>query len=166
MGKAGGVGGRGGGGGGKQNLCNQQQDVCGRVRARTVPSEQGCIGGVNPHLLRTSSPLRPARNPKCRRAPGGRTAPGKHPALACMPAKSPNMHWKAHRSPAICLSVLSSLFVHIRESSLRDRIWGLGLALLCCSYTTLNGSHLFSHGCWLKHASCTHIMHCQNNSSG
>lgn len=145
----------------KQNLCNQQQDVRGclqPVRAHLRPPD-GKYLGYKP----TPGCSGPPKTSKRSHNAGRKGGP---PALARMSAKSPNTHWKAHRSPAICLSVLSSLFVHIRESSLRDRIWGLGLALLCCSYTTLNGSHLFSHRGWLIRVSCTHIMRCQNNSSG
>lgn len=149
----------------KQNLCNQQQDVRGclqLVRAQLRPPRRSCILGINPYLVAWDL----QNHPKYHLTLGGQAVHEKTPTLARLSAKSPNMHWKAQRSPAICLSVLSSLFVHIRESSLRDRIWGLGLALLCCSYTTLNGSHLFSHRGWLIRVSCTHIMHCQNNSSG
>lgn len=161
--------GRGVGGGQEAKSVNKTSVINSRTFAAASSQSElifvpqtGSISGINPHL--GARDLQKHR--KGHITLGGEAVHGKTPALARMSAKSPNTQWKAHRSPAICLSVLSSLFVHIRESSLRDRIWGLGLALLCCSYTTLNGSHLFSHRGWLIRVSCTHIMRCQNNSSG
>lgn len=117
-------------------------------------------------LANSNSALRFVWNSKCGLTLGVKVIHKKHQSKqACMPART-LIHTHTHRSPAICLSVLSSLFAHIREGSLRDRIWGLGLALLRCSYTPLNGSHLFSHRGWLIHVSCARVVRCQNNSSG